>query len=485
MIDALPPAPVRSDSPDDFIAKEDAWRTAMPTFGEQVNAAALAMNLNSTSDTSASSVLIGTGAKSFTVSAGKSFLPGMWLVFADDAAPATNGMIGQVTSYVGTTLQALVPSGGTYGSGTKSAWTISQCAVGIAGGAVVAGAGANNDITSLLALTSVPLALNLPLIGGYVDWTISANALTASIKTYAGADPSAAAPVFAVFRDPTLTTGGYYVRSITAALSVTASSGSTLGTVSAQASRIRAVLLDDGGTPVLGLYNSYNSSTKSLVGINEGAVYSSTAEGGAGAADSAQVIYTPAAKTSKAIREVGYMDSTQATAGTWATALTNKVQINATTPKTGAVLQVERSVDSAVATGAVTMPYDDTIPQNNEGDQFMSRAITPQAAANLLLIEHEGNYASSNTTVALNVALFQGSTANALAATQNGRVGSAGAPCVGVLSHLMVAGTISSTTFKIRAGTNAAGNTTFNGSAGARIFGGVMSSYEQVEEIMV
>lgn len=124
MIDALPPAAVRSDTPEDFITKEDAWRVAMVTFAAQVNAAALAMNLNSTSDTSASSVAIGTGAKSFTVSAGKSFLGGMFLVFADAAAPATNWMLGQASSYAGTTLNANILAVG--GSGTKASWLISQ-----------------------------------------------------------------------------------------------------------------------------------------------------------------------------------------------------------------------------------------------------------------------------------------------------------------------------------------------------------------------
>lgn len=481
-ISTLPAAPSRSDTPDQFILKADAFVAALATLVSEVNAAVLAMNLNATSDTSASSVAIGTGAKSFTVSAGKSFLGGMFLVIADDAAPSTNWMSGQVTSYSGTSLVMNILAVG--GSGTKSAWTISQSAVGISGGGVAAGAGANNDITSLSALTSVPLALNLPLINGYVDWNISANALTASVKTFAGTDPSATNPVFAVFRDPTLTTGGYYVRSITAALSVTASSGSTLGTVSAQASRIRAVVMDDNGTVVLGLYNPYNSSTKSLVGINEGAVYSSTAEGGAGAADSAHTIYTTAAKTSKAVREVSYMDSTQTTAGTWATALTNKVQINATTPKTGAVLQRIRYTDGAVATGTTQMPFDDTIPQSSEGDQYMAQAITPQAAANLLCIDSVSTYASSNTTTAMNIALFQDSVANALAAMQVGRNGAASNVCAGQVDHQMVANTVSATTFKIRAGTNVAGTTTFNGSASTRTFGGVMASYLQVEEIM-
>jgi hypothetical protein len=140
-ISNLPAAPARSDAPADFISKADAWVAALPTFVTEANATANAMNLNSTNDTSASSVLIGTGSKTFTVSASKSFLGGMFLVIADTAAPSTNWMFGQVTSYAGTTLTVNVTAVG--GSGTKTAWTISQSAAGIAGQQVVAGLGAN------------------------------------------------------------------------------------------------------------------------------------------------------------------------------------------------------------------------------------------------------------------------------------------------------------------------------------------------------
>ena len=123
-ITALPTTPARSDPPATFITLADAFLAALPTFATEANAAALAMNLNATSDTSASSVAIGTGAKVFTVSAGKSFLGGMWLVIADTAAPSTNWMMGQVTSYSSTTLTMNIVAMG--GSGTKTAWTISQ-----------------------------------------------------------------------------------------------------------------------------------------------------------------------------------------------------------------------------------------------------------------------------------------------------------------------------------------------------------------------
>ena len=126
-IDVLPPAP-DEDDPYNFRPLASALVAALPTFVIQTNAVAVAMNLNSTNDTSASSVLIGTGTKNFTASTGKSFQPGMYLVIADTAAPSTNSMYGQITSYDTGTGALVMNIFTTRGSGTKTAWTISQSA---------------------------------------------------------------------------------------------------------------------------------------------------------------------------------------------------------------------------------------------------------------------------------------------------------------------------------------------------------------------
>jgi hypothetical protein len=47
----------------------------------------------------------------------------------------------------------------------------------------------------------------------------------------------------------------------------------------------------------------------------------------------------------------------------------------------------------------------------------------------------------------------------------------------------MRAGTASSTTLRARAGASVAGTTTLNGTGGARLYGGVLSSHLTVEEI--
>ena len=53
---------------------------------------------------------------------------------------------------------------------------------------------------------------------------------------------------------------------------------------------------------------------------------------------------------------------------------------------TGAVVQVVNTQTGAVATGTTIMPGDDTIPQITEGNEYLTRTITPTDAANTLLI---------------------------------------------------------------------------------------------------
>ena len=119
------------------------------------------------------------------------------------------------------------------------------------------------------------------------------------------------------------------------------------------------------------------------------------------------------------------------------------------------------------------IPYDDTIPQNTEGAEYMTLAITPKNATNKLRIDvvWVGSPADTKT---LTVALFQDSTANALAAV--------GAVITGdwtqhiTFTHYMTSGTTNATTFKVRAGTNGNTTVTFNGQVQARKLGGVMAS---------
>lgn len=71
--------------------------------------------------TSTSSLVVGTGSKTFITQSGKDFGVGSFVLATSDADP-TDFMLGQVTSYVGTSLVVNVTTVG--GSGTDADWTI-------------------------------------------------------------------------------------------------------------------------------------------------------------------------------------------------------------------------------------------------------------------------------------------------------------------------------------------------------------------------
>ena len=115
-----------SDNPSNFAAEADLAWVQLKGVIPQINNAAKAMSLNSVSDTSVTENVIGNGSKTFTVSAGKSFLKGQILNIADSLDPANNFMTAVCTDYVDTALFVTVLQ--FFGSGTKTDWVISLSA---------------------------------------------------------------------------------------------------------------------------------------------------------------------------------------------------------------------------------------------------------------------------------------------------------------------------------------------------------------------
>lgn len=147
----------------------------------------------------------------------------------------------------------------------------------------------------------------------------------------------------------------------------------------------------------------------------------------------------------------------------------------------GKLIQEVGAQDGAVATGTTVIPYDDTIPQNTEGDQYLSQTITPKMSTSTLYNE-VSIFASSSVLSYIIAALFQDTTVGALAVgAERGDVGT------GIynvkFTHKMTSGTTSATTFKVRIGGSSAGTITFNGESGARKFGGVFSSSLIIREV--
>ncbi len=142
--------------------------------------------------------------------------------------------------------------------------------------------------------------------------SVGSNALTISLKQLDGSsDPSSSAPVKIGFRGTTQANGDASLVSATAATSLVISSGSTLGFANATAEKIYVYALNNAGTIEL---------AASASPWDESTLQTTTAEGGAGAADSRTVLYSTTARTTKAIRLIGIITATEATAGTWATA---------------------------------------------------------------------------------------------------------------------------------------------------------------------
>ena len=151
---------------------------------------------------------------------------------------------------------------------------------------------------------------------------------------------------------------------------------------------------------------------------------------------------------------------------------------------TGKIVQIVNVTDSTTATGTTLVPPDNTIPQNTEGTEFMTLAITPTNASNKLLIEVVIVGSLNIANNATMTALFQDSTANALAATMQA-ARQADVANTTAFNHYMTAGTTSATTFKVRAGPYFSGTYRFNGMASSAIqlFGGVSSSSITITEI--
>jgi len=159
-----------SDSADAASDSEDAAAVSETQAGDYAA---------SYSATSASSILVGTGSKTFTVQAGKLFVTGQYLLISDNATPS-NYMHGQVTSYSGTTLEMNITNTG--GSGTIALWDI---AISGARGAVGGG------LTDLVDDGT-------PQLGGNLDTN------SKQIQLSKGADVASASAL------PILTDGNYF-----------------------------------------------------------------------------------------------------------------------------------------------------------------------------------------------------------------------------------------------------------------------------------
>jgi len=141
-----------------------------------------------------------------------------------------------------------------------------------------------------------------------VSFAVGSNALTATVKDSKGADLSASTPGFVMQRHATLNNGTQALRTATANFSTVISSGSTAGHASAVEGYLHWYLIDSGTQELAWSTKDYGDS----------GIVTTVAEGGAGAADSATVMYSTTARTSVPFRKIATTKDTQTTAGLWA-----------------------------------------------------------------------------------------------------------------------------------------------------------------------
>ena len=312
------------------------------------------------------------------------------------------------------------------------------------------------------------------LINLSIAATVGSKALTVALKGEDGNDPSATNPVTIVFRDETLTTGTPNIRTVTAATSVVLSSGSTLGFTAAAAGRLYVWAIDNAGTVELAL-----SRTADI--FPESNLVSTTAEGGAGAADSAIVMYSTTARTNVACRCIGYIEiTTGATAGAWDNAPTKIQLMGPGVRRTGDVVQTVTQNVSAAITCATATPLDNTKPQITEGDQVISQAFAQTSAINRVIAEFSA-FGCGSSGQRATAALFMNSVADAVQAVAASSTGTTD----NVSLHLRWVsppGTALITTIQVRCGANS-GAFNFNQTDGGAVFNGVAGSGLTITEV--
>lgn len=343
----------------------------------------------------------------------------------------------------------------------------------------------SDGAVSARKLATSSVAIRSGMVNGKIVASNNGTASSFALKTLAGNDPSPSDPVFFVFQDGT---GGPVVLSQTAAASWGFSAGSSAGATNGAAFILHHVAINNAGALLFGAVNC--RSGNSIMSLGEDNTFSAAAEGGAGAADSAQTIYSSASVSGKYICYLGRSnyESGLATAGTWNANPTTSVLWSPGMARPGEVVSTSHTESGSMVTdGAGNMPGSvDTAPTNSEGTQLIT--LTTEASkskANLFEIDYAIPTIYTSTLGYMTIGLFQDSVTNAISATQQLLEAASVSRGFSGHRHRMVSGIASGiqTTFKLRFGLDRAGTTTANGINGIRTLAGLMPSYITAREL--
>lgn len=236
--------------------------------------------------------------------------------------------------------------------------------------------------------------------------TVGSNAMTIALKTQGGTDPTPGSPVKIGFRNSTAATGTYAQLQVTAALSTVISSGSTAGSVSGMINWVYVYAINNAGTIELAWSGSKYP--------DEGSLITTVAEGGAGAADSKSVVYSTTARSNVAMRLIGRVKSTQATAGTWATAPSeiSLIPFETNVPRSEIFMDTGNQHGGTVSGDTKIRNFSNTRKSIGTAITYTARTTT---AADLFTINEDGvytvNYVDNRTDAAFVIGITVNDTA--------------------------------------------------------------------------
>ena len=148
----------------------------------------------------------------------------------------------------------------------------------------------------------------------------------------------------------------------------------------------------------------------------------------------------------------------------------------------GKILQVVHTTFGDFASGTTVTPMDDTIPQITEGDEYMTQAITPTASDSTLHVIVVCDIGLTYNAV-IAVHLHRDTTANAVVVQVADLRSATSGKSTCTIHWQESAASTSSTTFKVRAGTQGGGTLHFNASGAGSDFGGNCGSSMSILEI--
>jgi hypothetical protein len=323
-------------------------------------------------------------------------------------------------------------------------------------GSVAAGSGSiRYDTVQTLTTPQQAVALqniaasHFNLINGKLVESHASNAATFAVKGLDGNDPSATNPVFCVMPD-------YTVLILTAALSLTIPSASTLGTRNGQPFRLWFALSSTGGTPKLVVRKCSDFVTMStanghgdIVGFPAIGIISTTALPGSAALTS----YSDAAFSAfyRVIAFADY-DSGLATAGTWNASPTRILPVGPKTPLPGETIQTRTFNKGQYSTASNVW--------QNTGLQV---SLTPTCICNLIYVRADFDTQVPSSSTQIENILFRNNNTLPICILQIGAYTNAGVASY-TSSGLSLQGvdapfTVASTAYFLGAAASVNGNT--------------------------